>query len=328
MRDLLRLPALLLFFVVLLLLLLTGIDLLATWGTGLSAGREEALFLAGARFLPALRDSLPVSVLLALVLLLFRTTLRPGSRLLSFVVPLAVSFVVLAFGYQGLDGLQSRLESQRVEMAAAGYSPERYLAEQRFNEAGEQVLYVSELEEGALRGIVFYDPKARPPKLRYFPRGVVEVMESGVRVGFGGTTRELAVEAVYAPLFEHDPLVRPLLEDISFLNGELARLFRESRPAFFLISFALVFAFYAAGVFFRVSRWPLLNVAIAFLVLRGYLYLVRLVGGDMVEQLGKVFGNPTTLSYLPALILLILGVLFMFVEMLFVPRDRRRREHA
>ena len=328
MRDLLRLPALLLFFLVLLLLLLTGIDLLATWGSGLSAGRDEALFSAGARLLPALRDSLPVSVLLALVLLLFRTTLRPGKRLLSFVLPLAVSFVALAFGYQALEGLESRVESQRAEAAARGYSPGRYLAEQRFNEAGEQVLYIAELDGGDLQGIVLYDPKAGPPKLRYFARGSVEVMDPGVRVAFGGTTRELAVEAVYAPLFEQDPLVRPLLEDVAFLNGQLALLFRESRPGFFLISFALVFAFYAAGMFFRVSRWPLLNVAIAFLVLRGYLYLVRLVGGDMVEQLGKVFGNPTTLRYLPALILLILGILFFFVEVLFVPRDRRRREHA
>ena len=123
-------------------------------------------------------------------------------------------------------------------------------------------------------------------------------------------------------------MVRPLLEDISILNAELRRTFRDSRGVFLLTSFALVFAFYAAGPFFRVSRWPLLNVAIALLVIRGYVYLFRLLGRDLANQLGEAFGDATALGYLPALVLLILGILFFFVEVLFIRRDRRRGEHA
>jgi hypothetical protein len=328
MRDLLRLPALLLFFLVLLLIVLTGIDVLSTWGTALSAGREEALRLAGARLMPALREALPVAVLAALVLLLFRITLRPGSRFLSFLIPLAVGFVLLTFGYGVLDGFQVRLTAQRAESSEQTYSPGRYLVAERFTEAGGIVLYPLELDGAALRGIVLYDREARAPKLRYTPRGVVEVVEKGLRLRFGGATRELPVEAVYAPLFRHDPLLRPLIDDVSVLNRELDRLYRESRPAFFLLGFAVVFAFYAAGLFFRISRWPLLNVAIALLVLRGYLYLVRLLGGDMIVELEKVFQNPRIAGFLPALILIVLGVLFFFVDVLFIPRNRRSRDNA
>jgi hypothetical protein len=326
MRDLLRLPALLVFFLVLLLLLLPGIDLLSTWGTGLSAGREEALSVTGARLLPALRESLPVAVLLALVLLLFRISLKPGNRFLSFVLPLAVAFVVLAFGYQVLEGLQQRVDLRRAE--SLDRSPGRFLVAERFNEAGGKILYLSKLEGGTLRGVVLYDPEARSPRLRFSPRGSVDVIDGGVRVSLEGTTWELASEAVYAPLFGNDPLVQPLLEDISLLNLELDRLFRESRSGFFLLSFALVFAFYSAGLFFRISRWPLLNVAVALFVLRGYLYLARLLGHDMVVELGKVFRNPAILSYLPALVLLILGAVFFLIDVLFVPGERWRREGA
>jgi hypothetical protein len=328
MRDLLRLPALMLFFLVLLLIVLTGVDLLSTWGTGLSAGRDEALRLAGARFLPALRDALPVGVLVALVLLLFRITLKPGSRLVSFVIPLALGFVVLVFGYQVLGGLQSRLSPQGAVAGNQAYSPRRYLVAERFNEAGGIVLYLSELDGGALGGIVLYDAEAPAPRLRYTPRGGVAVVENGLQVRFGGATQELPVEAVYAPLFSHDPLLQPLIDDVSVLNRELDRLYRESRPTFFLLGFAVVFAFYTAGLFFRISRWPLLNVAIALLVLRGYLYLIRLLSGDMIVELEKVFHNPTIVGVLPALILIVLGVLFLFVDVLFVPRDRWRRDNA
>lgn len=340
MRDLLRLPALFLFFLVLLLLLVAGVDLLATWGEGLSAGREEALALTGARLLPALRDALPVSVLLALVLLLFSTSLRPGSRFLSLLVPLTVSFVLLAFGYQALEGLESRLESGRAEAMIEAPSPERYLVEERFTRTGEQVLYLSELEDAALRGIVLFDSQAGPRKLRYFPSGQVQVAGAGVRMRLGGATQELTLEPVYAGLFRPEgevrpealarpgPVIGPLLQDIRLLNGVLARLFQESRPAFLLLCFALVFAFHTAGLLLRLSRWPLLNVVIALLVLRGYLYLVRLLGHDMTEQLGKVFPNPGAVRCVPALILLVLGVLFLLIEVLFIPRGRRRREHA
>ena len=201
MRDLLRLPALFLFFLVLLLLLLTGIDILATWGAGLSAGREEALALAGARTLMALQDALPISVLLALVVLLFRTTLKPGNRFLTFLVPLVVSFVVLAFGYQALASFQSRSESRRVQAAQAAYTPERFLAEGRFVQAGEQVLYLSALDGRAVEGIVLYDPQAKPPKLRFFPRGQLVAVEGGVRLGMSGTTRNLRIDPLYGPLF-------------------------------------------------------------------------------------------------------------------------------
>jgi hypothetical protein len=329
MRDLLRLPALLLFFVVLLLIILTGIDLLSTWGVELSAGREEALRLTGARLLPALRNALPVAVLIALVLGLFRTSLKPGSRFVSLVIPLALGFVLLAFGYQALDSLQRRLTGPAAAATAdARYSPQRYLTAERFTEADGVVLYVSELSGDTLKGAVLYEAERGAQRLRYEPRGAVEAGEGGLGVRFGGAVRELPAQPVYAPLFRHDPLVRPLIDDVSVLNRELERLFRESRAVFLLFTFAMVFAFYTAGLFFRISRWPLLNVAIALLVLRGYLFLVRLLSGNMVVELEQVFRNPNVVGWLPALILIILGALFFFVDVLFVPRDRWGQEDA
>lgn len=334
MRDLLRLPALLLFFFVLLLLLLTGIDLMSVWGAGLSAGREEALRLAGVRVLPALRDALPAAVLLSLVLILFRITLKPGSRFLQLVGPLVVAFVLLAFGYRGLAGLEDRLGVERasraegVERAGPGEDAGRYLVPERFNEVGGKVLYPSELDQGSLGAVVLYDPQARPPRLQHASRGHVQVLDGGLRVHLDSATRELAARGAYEPLFDQDPRVRPLLEDVRLLNGILETLYRESRSGFPLLCFALVFAFYAAGLFFRVSRWPLLNVVIAGFVFRGYLYLTRLLGHDLVIELGKVFGNPGVLRHLPALVLLVLGVLFLLIEALFVPRERWRLEGA
>jgi hypothetical protein len=329
MKDLLRLPALLVFFFVLLLLLLTGVDVLSTWGTGLSAGREQALALAGARLLPALRAALPVSVLAALALLLFRITLKPGNRFLSIVVPLAISFLLLVLGFRLLDGLERREGARAAAAAEGAFTPERFLAPGYLNEeAGGKILYPTGIQGPALEGIVAYDPEGRPPRLRYAAAGVVEVTRGGVRVRFSGATQELDTQAVYAPVFQTDPALRPLLEDVHVLNGEIARLYAQTPSAFVLFCFALVFAFFAAGLFVRVSRWPLLNVVLGLVVLRGYLYLVRLLAGDMAGKLQEVFGNPGILGVLPALVLLVLGALFLLVEVLFVPRRREEPDHA
>jgi hypothetical protein len=329
MKDLLRLPALLLLFFVLLLILLAGVDVLSTWGTGLSAGREQALRLAGARLAPALRDALPVTVLLSLALLLFRITLKPGSRFLSLVVPLGVAFLLLVFGFQLLDRLESDFLSSPPAAAERAYTAKRFLAPGYFNEeAGGKVLYLSEIEAAVLDGILAFDPEGRPPRLRYAAQGRAEVAGSGVRVRYSGATREFGTQAVYAPLFVPDPAVAPLLEDITVLNAQVGRLYREARSEFVLFCFALVFAFLAAGLFFRIGRWPLFNVAIGLLVLRGYLYLVRLLGRDLVGKLGEVFPNPAVLRLLPALVLLVLGALFLLVDVLFVPRERWEGDRA
>ncbi len=319
MKDILRLPVLFLFFFVLLFLFFLGLSLLAQWGSVYSEGREIALQVVEARMLQSLLNVLPVAVLVSLVFLLARIATKPGSRFLSLIIPLGGAFVLLAFGYQILAGL-GPLEG--VQPSVIDPTPRRYLAPGVFNATESKVLYFEDLEERRLSSVVVAETGSSDQKLLYFPQGQVAVGEESVILRMAGYTLEMDPEPVYAGMFAEDPILWRFFTDLDFLNRELRRMFQLSLPSFYFAVLALVISFYAIGMFFRLTRWHLLNAALTLLALRGFLALFRFMKEGVVFELDKVLRNPQALQFLPELALLTLGGLLLLLDILFVPFNR------
>lgn len=319
MKDILRLPVLFLFFFVLLFLFFFGLSLLAQWGSAYSEGREIALQVIEARMLQSLLNVLPAAVLMSLAFLLARTAIKPGSRFLSLIIPLGGAFVLLAFGYQILVGL-GPLEG--AQPSVVDPTPRRYLAPGVFNAVESKVLYFEDLEERRLRSVVVVEGGGSDQKLLYFPQGQVAVGDDSVILRMAGYTLEVDPEPVFAGMFAEDPVLRRFFTDLDFLNRELRRMFQLSLPAFYFAVLALVISFYASGMFFRLTRWHLLNAALTLLALRGFLALFRFMKEGVVFELDKVLRNPQVLQFLPELVLLILGGLLLILDILFVPFNR------
>jgi len=318
-KDILRLPVLFLFFFVLLFLFFFGLSLLAQWGSAYSEGREIALQVIEARMLQSLLNVLPAAVLMSLAFLLARTAIKPGSRFLSLIIPLGGAFVLLAFGYQILVGL-GPLEG--AQPSVVDPTPRRYLAPGVFNAVESKVLYFEDLEERRLRSVVVVEGGGSDQKLLYFPQGQVAVGDDSVILRMAGYTLEVDPEPVFAGMFAEDPVLRRFFTDLDFLNRELRRMFQLSLPAFYFAVLALVISFYASGMFFRLTRWHLLNAALTLLALRGFLALFRFMKEGVVFELDKVLRNPQVLQFLPELVLLILGGLLLILDILFVPFNR------
>jgi len=318
-KDILRLPVLFLFFFVLLFLFFFGLSLLAQWGSAYSEGREIALQVIEARMLQSLLNVLPAAVLVSLAFLLARTAIKPGSRFLSLIIPLGGAFVLLAFGYQILVGL-GPLEG--AQPSVVDPTPRRYLAPGVFNAVESKVLYFEDLEERRLSSVVVVERGGSDQKLLYFPQGQVAVGDDSVILRMAGYTLEVDPEPVFAGMFAEDPVLRRFFTDLDFLNRELRRMFQLSLPAFYFAVLALVIAFYSSGLFFRLTRWHLLNAALTLLALRGFLALFRFMKEGVVFELDKVLRNPQVLQFLPELVLLILGGLLLILDILFVPFNR------
>lgn len=319
MKDILRLPVLFLFFFVLLFLFFFGLSLLAQWGSVYSEGREIALQVVEARMLQSLLNVLPAAVLVSLAFLLARIATKPGSRFLSLIIPLGGAFVLLAFGYQILAGL-GPLEG--AQPSVIDPTPRRYLAPGVFNATESKVLYFEDLEERRLSSVVVAETGSSDQKLLYFPQGQVAVGEEAVILRMAGYTLEMDPEPVYAGMFAEDPILWRFFTDLDFLNRELRRMFQLSLPSFYFAVLALVISFYAIGMFFRLTRWHLLNAALTLLALRGFLALFRFMKEGVVFELDKVLRNPQALQFLPELALLTLGGLLLLLDILFVPFNR------
>jgi hypothetical protein len=318
-KDILRLPVLFLFFFVLLFLFFFGLSLLAQWGSVYSEGREIALQVVEARMLQSLLNVLPAAVLVSLAFLLARIATKPGSRFLSLIIPLGGAFVLLAFGYQILAGL-GPLEG--AQPSVIDPTPRRYLAPGVFNATESKVLYFEDLEERRLSSVVVAERGSSDQKLLYFPQGQVTVGEESVILRMAGYTLEMDPEPVYAGMFAEDPILWRFFTDLDFLNRELRRMFQLSLPSFYFAVLALVISFYAIGMFFRLTRWHLLNAALTLLALRGFLALFRFMKEGVVFELDKVFRNPQAIQFLPELALLTLGGLLLLLDILFVPFNR------
>lgn len=323
-RDIFRLPALFLFVFILFFLLLFALTLLSLWGSLHSEGAEVALQRVVARVPGTLLGILPISVFLSLLIVLLAIALRPGSRFLSLVIPLAGAFALLIFGYQVLHDFGARAGGAGAPVLVQ--APQAYLVPGVFNSTAGKVIYLETLQGNSTSSMVLLEGGNPGRNLLYFPQGQVSVSEQNVVLRMAGHALEIDPEPVYSSLFRKDPVLQPLFSDLSFLGAELESMFQASSFSFYFTVLALVAAVYSCGIFLRLSRWPLLNAVLALLAMRGLLALLRLLREGVVFELGKALRNPQALQVLPELVLLILGVLFLFLDLLFVPFERLRRE--
>ncbi len=327
MKDFFRLPLLFLFIFILVFLLLFALSLLSYWGSVYSEGRAEALRLVEARVPNTLVRVLPASVLLSLVLLLFRIAYKPGSRLLSLLIPLGGAFVLLAFGYPLLRGLGSQAERGATAQAAElRPTPRLYLSPGVFNTLDSKVVYPDTLAGQNLASVLLLEGGSSGKRLLYFNQGRIAASEQTVTLRLPGYVLEADAEPVYAGLFQEDSVLRRFFADLRFLESELDGLYRGSLALFYFSVVALVISFYSMGLFLRLSRWPLLNVVLALLAMRGLLILIRFLREGVAFELIKNLRNPQALQVLPELALLVIGTLLLFLDLLFLPFRRRNQE--
>jgi hypothetical protein len=312
-KDILRLPILLLFVFVLLFLSFSVLEVLAVWGSVYSEGREAALRVAGADINRGLVQALPAAVLAALMILLARIAFKPGSRFLSLLVPLGGAFLLLAVGYQLLEGLGTQ-EADRPAPSAR-----RYLMPGVFNATENKAVYLEDLDDSRAVPVVVAEGGDTGQRLLYFPQGRVVAGEDTVILRMAGYTLETDANPVFGGLFAAGETLRGLFADLDFLNAELADMFRASLPSFYFAVLAVVLSFYGAGMFFRLSRWRLLNVVLVLLALRGILALFRFMRVGVVLELNRTLHNPQIAQLLPEMVLVILGGLLLLLDLLFVP---------
>jgi hypothetical protein len=320
-KDIFRLPILFLFVFILLFILFSALSLFAAWGSVLGEGREAALQVVLANVPAILVRVLPAAVLVALFVLLVRIAVRPGSRLLSLIIPLAGAFVLIAFGYQILHQLGPAAEAgDRAPRFAP--SPRRYLVPGVFNTAAGKVIYVEQVDNRTVGPVVLAEGGGAEQELLYFPQGLVLVGEEAVIIRMAGYTLEIDPNPVYRGLFAEDPALRRFFADLDFLHRELQRAFRQSLTAFYFAVLALIVAFYGGGMFLRLSRWHLLNVTLTALAFRGFLALFRFLSEGVVSELSMVTENSQALQFLPEAALLVIGGLLLLLDLLFVPFRR------
>jgi hypothetical protein len=326
-KEPLRVPFLLLFILLCALVALSALDLLAWWGAVASGTGRFTLAFAAARLPRSVFQAMIPSVLLSLVLIGMRMARRPFSRLLGLILCLAVSYAALVNGMIWMRQLASR--SKPVQASAAQYFPQG-----AFAAVGDAMVSARSVQGDTLRGVVVARPAGsstpgagnRSARLAAAPKAAATVTTSTVTVTVPGRPAlagrpSMTREAVFAP----DVVTGYFLRDLGAITADFERLLASSLPEFFAACAALLFLCTASFVLLRVSRWPMLNVLLLVLAVRGYAALWRLLSAEAAPRIARLVTDPLLARMFPAAAMAALGVVLLLVDILFVPADRWKR---
>ena len=273
------------------------------------------------------------AVLIAVTFLHIRGTRIFQTKAASIFIPFCFSllvFVPLFFLFAGM------YQRRRVELNA--YS---YFLPNRINQVDGDLLYIDEMQSNRFRNVIFIDipqssfPSLRgsgetpPPVLSYFSKGDADIGSSGLAVSLGGeekVTLKGKSPQVHAGVFQAPATVQSLLSEIESLVVELEELFEVRKLSFLLAVVPIMFFFAAASVFLRLTRWPLCNILLFIFSGRSALFVLHFVHTRIVAELAKLMEVQNTVFFVlrlsPVMLVMGVGILLFFVDLLFVP-DRR-----
>jgi hypothetical protein len=173
--------------------------------------------------------------------------------------------------------------------------------------------------------VLVLDPAAKVPRFTLYRSGTLTVRGATVGLQLSGA-KSLALRADLAPaearLFAADRYTELFLRDFRVMNDDLRVLLERAPGRFFVACFATLFLVTALLVLLRATRWPLFNVLLLVLAVRGCLLLYHVLAVDLAPTIARVIADPLLALLAPSVAFIVLGVLALLADILFVRADR------
>ena len=321
-KEPLKAPFILLFILLCATVVLSALNLIYTWGMYDSATRSFGLPYIAQRLPRSVFEVLIPAVVLSIVLLGFRMARRPFSRFLGLVIVLGVSYVVLVNGMLWCGALGAKAQPSRE-------APRQYVQPFTFFRVGDSRIAVRSIADSALKGILVFDAAKAKNRFSVYAAGTASTRAGTLTVTAEGRppvaisgTPELSASSVFAA----DRLTGLFLRDIHTLTTDFERLLAKSVGQFFAACFALLFLCTASLAFLRLTRWPLANIMLLVIAVRGYFSLYHLLAVSLAPQIAQLVTDRLLAQMFPAVALAALGVVLLLVDIIYIPADRWLKE--
>jgi hypothetical protein len=317
-KEPLKVPFIFLFILICTTFVCAVLNILSGWGLYESSARSFTLAYAVQALPRSVYDVLVASVVLSIVLLGFRLARKPFSRFTALLIVLGVGYIVLVNGM---------LLVRPFAAAASGVreTPRQYLAPSTFVRIGGRMVNVRSLDGGQARGVLVFDPSAARDRFTVAAGGTVSVRGGFLTLATSGprpATITGAPDLAWTSVFAADRFTTFFLADVRTMTADFQGLLQASRAEFFASSFALVFLCAASLMLLRVTRWPLVNVMLLGIAVRGYFSLYHLLAVSFAPQLARAVTDSFVARMFPSAAFIALAVLFLLVDIIFIPGDR------
>jgi hypothetical protein len=317
-KEPLKVPFIFLFILICTTFVCAVLDMLTAWGLYESSGSGFTLAAAVQKLPRSLYEVLVASVVLSIVLLGFRLSRRRFSRFIALLIVLAVGYITLANGMLLLRPLAGA-------SPVAGMSPGQYFPPATFVRVGERLINVRSLSDTHARAILVYDPSRDGARFSVSPDGTAVITAGAVRLTTSGPTSQSisgTPDLPWTSVFAADRFTDLFLRDVRTMTSDFQSLLVTSRAEFFASSFALVFLCAASLMLLRITRWPLLNIMVLGIAVRGYFSLYHFLAVSFAPQLAQAVTDSFVARMFPSAVFIGLAVIFLLVDILFIPADR------
>lgn len=321
MKEPLKAPFIFLFILICVTVVCAALQVLAAWGLNDSPARSFSVAYLLQRFPRAVVDVMIPSVVLSIMLFGFRMARHPFSRFLGMLIVLAAAYVCLVNGmiwFRSLAG--ASLPPAEV--------PRQYIQPATFTPVGNAIVAVNEFADPGVRGILRVDPARQGARFSVYAAGAASSRAGTLTIT---TTAKPPVtiagraDLSWTSVFAPDRFTAVFLRDIGTLTSDFERLLARSLPEFFAASLALVFLCATSLVLLRITRWPLANVMLLVIAVRGYFSLYHLLAVRLAPQIGQVIADSLVARLAAPAAFAIIGVVLLLIDILFVPADRWSR---
>ena len=315
MKEPLKAPFILLFTLICTTVILTALNLLVTWGLSDSAARPFGLAYVVARAPRSMFEVLIPSMVLSILLFGLRMARRPFSRFLGLVIVLLESYIVLVNGMLLLRGVGAK---GRV----AAEAPRQYLAPATLVKVDTWILSANAVSENRLRGVLLFDTTRNGARFSVYPAATASVQAGSLTVSAPGITVSGKPDQTGNGVFAPDRFTGLFLRDVGVLVADFERLLSRSVGEFFAACFALLFLCTASLAMLRLTRWPLANIMLLAIALRGYFSLYHLLADTLSTRIASAVADPVLARLLPSAVFAALAVVLLLIDILFIPADR------
>ena len=323
MKEPWKVPFIFLFILIFTTFICAALDTLSAWGLSDSASRGFTLAYAAQRFPRSLFDVLVPSVVLSIVLLGLRLARRLLSRFVAFFMVLGIGYLALVNGMLWIRPLAS--------LPPAAEAPAQYIAASRFLSLGDRMVLVRSLSGSRARAVLLYDPAGTPARFSVAPEATAAVRGGQLTLTTAGprpVTLRGSPDLTWTSVFAADRFTEFLLRDVRTMSADFQGLLAASRAEFFASSFALVFLCTASLMLLRLTRWPLVNVMLLGIAVRGWFWLYHFLAVSAAPQLSRAVTDSFVARMAPTGAFLAIGVLFLLVDIIFLPGSRGTSEPA
>ena len=312
-KEVIKLPSVFLLIFIIVLVIFAFFNLLASLISSYSDFSQINAGIFFSTLVYSIFMVLPGVLILSLLLVLIRLSLKPAAGLPAVLVLFCTVCIVFTGSLLG--------SGQLVPAGHMPVLPPHYFTKAQFREAGPLFIYPGNVDKNGLQDVLVFNSESPGYKFSYYKQLPSSLNADTVTITIANKKVNAKLKNSYTRfLYEYDQFSGDILQAYGVFDSDLLKYAQKPGFLFFFTCSAFIFFLIACGMFTRITRWPLFNLLLFSVIITLFIVLYGFYKTELYDELAGAMKESSLLDYIPAFIMAGIGILFILVDIIFIPR--------